>query len=529
MNQNFFKQWLVDLPIGRKGLLLMLPPLCLHLIFILIFWFVYVSMEAGRNWSGHSREVLTAVEELRAVVNAAYYNSVLAVVVKDIDVEKDQDKNLKLSHEGISRLSGLVSDNAVQSEGVREMDRALSDFSVIISELESVVKTSASQNNSEKADAVRSLIKRSIAAKDTFDAVLMKFRNSETKRSTKRWDQVERGLHRAGWIVVGGYVALVCFSCVFYVLFRESIESRLRGVADNLTRISEGESITRSMAGQDEIGKVDNAIHSLAAALSERAMETEVFLYSVSHDLRSPLVNLSGFTDELRYSIGEVREKLGQLPDPGPEVRQAIDLLDVDCEKSFTFIRSAVSRLSRIIEALLRLSRAGRVQYQNDKIDLQNIAQRVVDTLSNSISAAGARVKVEQLPEVYGDESAYENVFANLLANAVAYLDKSRPGLIEIGQSELDSAASKAVIYVRDNGVGISEGSQKKLFLAFQRFRPELGAGEGIGLALIRRVLSRMGSRIWCESTEGVGTTFYFDVSLTPEHRLDIPAASIEL
>jgi signal transduction histidine kinase len=120
---------------------------------------------------------------------------------------------------------------------------------------------------------------------------------------------------------------------------------------------------------------------------------------------------------------------------------------------------------------------------------------------------------VDELPAVWGDPTALEQVFANLIGNAVNYLDPSREGRIEIGTTPAPPGVhSLRIFYVRDNGLGIPAVALPRLFNAFQRLHGNVAAGEGIGLALVRRVVERHGGRVWAESREGVGTTFYLSL-----------------
>jgi PAS domain S-box-containing protein len=238
--------------------------------------------------------------------------------------------------------------------------------------------------------------------------------------------------------------------------------------------------------------------------LEQRNQENEMFVYSVSHDLRSPLVNLQGFSQELRDACRRLRE-LSESSSLPPRERATFQaLLDDDVDESLHFIRSSVDRLSGIIDALLRLSRARRVVYQSQEVNTQAVVQRVVDSLQRTISERNAEVKVEPLPPVFADPTAVEQIFANLLQNAVNYLASDRPGRVRVG------ACEPCTFFVEDNGIGIPAEQQAKVFLAFQRLRPDLAPGEGLGLALVQRIVERHGGRIWAESTAGQGSTFYF-------------------
>jgi signal transduction histidine kinase len=197
---------------------------------------------------------------------------------------------------------------------------------------------------------------------------------------------------------------------------------------------------------------------------------------------------------------------------PEPVRRRGLQLMDRDIEESIRFIQAAVGRLARIIDALLRLSRAGRVEYQWQEVDLSATVGKIVDALHDSITAKKAQVAVGELPPAWGDPTALEQVFANLIGNAVQYLDPDRPGRIEIDGAAPDGAGlppGLRVYRVRDNGLGIPEAYHQRMFTAFSRFHAGSAQGEGIGLALVRRMVERHGGRIWLESAPGVGTTFF--------------------
>jgi signal transduction histidine kinase len=245
--------------------------------------------------------------------------------------------------------------------------------------------------------------------------------------------------------------------------------------------------------------------------LGQQTRENEMFVYSVSHDLRSPLVNLQGFSKELTAACADLRDIFAGQPLPEAVRKRCLGLIDEDVGESVHFIRTAVTRLSTIIDALLRLSRAGRVEYRPQAVDVRETVQRVVEAMSGTISDRGAAVAIGELPPAWGDDAAVEQVFANLVGNAANYLDPGRPGEIEIG-CIADAADGRRTYYVKDNGRGIPAGCEVKVFQAFQRLHPDAAKGEGMGLAIVRRVVERHGGRLWYKSEVGVGTTFFVEL-----------------
>src|SRR5262249_33554895 len=134
---------------------------------------------------------------------------------------------------------------------------------------------------------------------------------------------------------------------------------------------------------------------------------------------------------------------------------------------------------------------------------VKTVVTNILDAMRAAINDRKAEVTVQPLNEAWGDPVAVEQIFANLIGNAVNYLDPNRPGRIEIGMSE------PTVYFVRDNGLGIPAAGLAKVFVAFQRLHGRVARGEGIGLALVRRIVDRHHGEIWVESTEGVGSTFF--------------------
>jgi signal transduction histidine kinase len=250
----------------------------------------------------------------------------------------------------------------------------------------------------------------------------------------------------------------------------------------------------------------------MAKDLTWQKHESDMFVYSVSHDLRLPLVNLKAFSEELGLSCRDLQGLLDRKEVPATLPHDELERIMRDIEASIGFIRTAVGRLSRIIDALLRLSHAGRVEYLWQSIDVAAVVRSIVDALRDSISERHAEIELCELPPTWGDPTTVELIFANLIGNAVQYLDSTRPGRIEVGCTTPIVPGKRAglqVYFVKDNGLGIPELDHERLFTAFQRFHPDVAQGEGIGLALVRRMVQRHGGRIWLESAAGTGSTFF--------------------
>ncbi len=252
--------------------------------------------------------------------------------------------------------------------------------------------------------------------------------------------------------------------------------------------------------------------------LSQQSAENENFVFSVSHDLRAPLVNLQGFSHELALTTTSLEDLLRTPAVPEDVRRRGLELTQGEMQESIGFIRNAVNHLGNIIDGLLRLSRVGRIEYASAVVDTNSVVAEILASLHSSVVQSGATVTVAALPEVRGDRNAIAQVFANVVGNALKSLDSQRPGRIEISAS----ADEPPVFAISDNGIGIPEEYQRKIFRVFQHVHESRTRGEGMGLAIVRRIVERHGGRIWFDSKAGVGTTFFFTLGPQPATKLDV-------
>ncbi|MGU3538479.1 sensor histidine kinase [Methylobacterium sp. A54F] len=232
-------------------------------------------------------------------------------------------------------------------------------------------------------------------------------------------------------------------------------------------------------------------------ALSEANEEVQRYAYIVSHDLRAPLVNIMGFTSELDLLRGEVAEALAGHP--------AAETIAEDFRESLGFIRAAVSKMDGLIGAILRLSREGKRQYRPEALDMGALVRGIADAQRHQADAAGAAVEIGPLPAINADRLAVEQIFGNLIDNAIKYLDPTRPGRITVTGW---AGAEFAVFTVRDNGRGIQPADHARVFELFRRSGRQDRPGEGIGLAHVKTLVRALGGRIGLESALGEGTRF---------------------
>lgn len=244
--------------------------------------------------------------------------------------------------------------------------------------------------------------------------------------------------------------------------------------------------------------------------------ELESFTYIASHDLRSPLVNLKGFAQEMELAVARIRPVLSNVIPTLPHA-QAVDIkqsLDVDIPEALNFIGKSVEKMDTLITAVLDFSRIGRHRFKNEVVDVSAIVKKCLETLAYEINQNNVEVLCGKLPDVVADPLAVEQVFSNLIENAVKYLEPNRRGKIVITATE---SARDVVFCIEDNGRGIADQDKEKIFEIFRRARNTGDVrGLGMGMAFVKATLRKLGGSVWFTSREGEGTTFYVRLSKTP-------------
>src|SRR6185437_12424232 len=412
----------------------------------------------------------------------------------------------------LKQLAERVSDKPIQEAKVQRMGEQAEQALALLSSISLLA-----QQSETRAQALAELREpQTLHLLDDLRTTIDDFLAEEERLDEQRRAALRRGSVEQNWTLAGGGVLAVLSTLALAFGFSRSIGQRLSVLMSNARRLAAGEELAVPLTGRDELGQLDRVFHEMADTLRQKDRENEMFVYSVSHDLRSPLVNLQGFSQELALVCQDLRRIVADS-DASPAVRErVVGLIDRDAGEAIQFIQTAVRRLAAIIDALLRLSRVGRVEYQWQEVDVGATVERVVKALTNTIIQKSAEVVLKNLPPVWGDPTTIEQIFANLVGNALNYLDPARPGSIEVGATKTVGAADFHTYYVKDNGLGIAEGHLPKLFLAFQRLHPNTAPGEGIGLTLVRRMVERHGGRIWVESLVGQGSTFFVSLPAKP-------------
>lgn len=254
------------------------------------------------------------------------------------------------------------------------------------------------------------------------------------------------------------------------------------------------ESLKEKRRVEEEVRTLNVQLGAAIRRLEAANLELESFSYSVSHDLRSPLRHMSGYATLLLKKVesGQVDEKTHHYA---------------------SAIAAAVKKMDGLIGDLLDFSRLGRMEMRYQPVELNVLIRETLDEIKWQTENRNIEWKIAALPSVYGDATLLGLVVTNLLSNAVKFTRQRPTAVIEIG---FEAGDGELVFFVRDNGAGFSAASAQRLFALFQRLHPQKDfEGTGVGLANVRRIISRHGGRTWAEGAEGIGAVFYFTLPAT--------------
>ena len=244
----------------------------------------------------------------------------------------------------------------------------------------------------------------------------------------------------------------------------------------------------------------------LAQSLAEKNKELETMVYIASHDLRSPLVNIQGFTQELKRGCDRIRRLLEGSAPPESAHRELEMILSRDLPEAMDFIQAGVVKIDTLLSGFLRFSRLGRAALTLRRLDMNATLASIAQTVEFQLKQAGATLQVGPLPDCLGDAIQINQVFSNLIDNAIKYRRPDLPGLIAVS-GEMEQG--RCTYAVKDNGIGIAPEHQARVFEIFHRLDPSASEGEGLGLTIAQRILERQEGRIWVESKAGLGSVFF--------------------
>ncbi len=251
-------------------------------------------------------------------------------------------------------------------------------------------------------------------------------------------------------------------------------------------------------------------IKQVQDAISAKKVELENYLFIASHDLRSPMVNIQGFSQRLQKQTDKIKTILEGCMLEEEIRKNLIEITNEGLPKTINFILSNTNKMDSLINGLLQISRTGRIKMVIQKINMNHLCKNILANNNFQISEISAKVIVDDLPDCYGDENQLNQLFSNIIGNALKYRDNTKQLVINIsGHMQY----SKVTYRIKDNGIGIPQKYLEKIWDIFFRVDSNSSeAGEGIGLSLAKRITDKHNGKIWVESEEGEGSTFYVEL-----------------
>ncbi len=241
--------------------------------------------------------------------------------------------------------------------------------------------------------------------------------------------------------------------------------------------------------------ELERRVAERTAQLEAANQEIDSFSYSVSHDLRAPLRAIDGYAQILKEDYS--------------------DRLDDEGRRLIGVVRDRAQRMGELIDELLLFSRLGRSPLAEARIDMASQVHGVIDEIAAAGTGPLPRIEVGALPAASGDAALIRQVWANLISNAVKFTGKRADARIAVRGSNMDG---ELVYCVEDNGAGFDMRYYDKLFGVFQRLHDAAAfPGTGVGLAIVERIVTRHGGRVWAEGKPGEGAVFFFSLPIPPD------------
>ncbi len=410
------------------------------------------------------------------------------------------------------QLARITGDNPVQVENYARLRKAieqrLSEFARGIDRVKNndVATSIAVLRNGTATGALQAIAQ---AGRD--------MRAEEDRLFATRRQDADRTQVLASSVTIAGSGLVIALAGLSIFLVRRS--SRARDAAEAKLR--------------DSNLNLETTVDERTADLREANDEIQRFAYIVSHDLRSPLVNIMGFTSELEELRGDIFKRIATLSrahsavpataenateTAEPELKGADKQLSEDFSEALGFIKSSIGKMDRLISAILNLTREGRREFDPVLIDTRELMEATVTTVAHQAAEAQADIRIDALPNIVSDRLALEQIFSNLIDNALKYLKTGVPGEITVrGRTKLGFA----IFEISDNGRGIDSKDHQRIFDLFRRAGTQDKPGQGIGLAHVRALVRRLGGSmsVASELNRGSAFTVTLPVQWNPNNR----------
>ena len=450
------------------------------------------------DWVVHTVEVENQISTLQLRIRTTESAARGYLLTED---QRFLDEYLEAStkvHSDIDALIRLAGDNPAQIDNSSQMRAPVQ---ARLDEFERAINF-AKQHNTAGGIA---MLRASDSGKATqrISDIASRMRTEEERLFALRTQTADHTERLASIVTVAGSGLVILLAGISVFLVRRSTRAR-----------DEAEALLR-----DSNLNLEATVDERTADLREANNEIQRFAYIVSHDLRSPLVNIMGFTSELEELRTDIFRRLAALhlaatpkaasSESEGNAEGALEAQDKqllqDFSEALEFIKSSIAKMDRLISAILNLTREGRREFEPVRIDTRELIEAIVTTVAHQAAEADAEIHIEPLPEITSDRLAIEQIFSNLVDNALKYLKPGVPGEISVrGRTKL----GYAIFDIADNGRGIDPKDHQRIFDLFRRAGLQDKPGQGIGLAHVRALVRRLGGTMSVASELDRGSTF---------------------
>lgn len=249
----------------------------------------------------------------------------------------------------------------------------------------------------------------------------------------------------------------------------------------------------------------EEKIKQLNRSLEIKNADLEQLLYVASHDLRSPLVNVQGFSHEINLAFTELKSIMSESKID--QCKKVKAIIEDNIDSSMAFIFNSIEKMDKLLNGILRLSRVGKIVATTKKIDMNSFIKNIIKNFNYQIKTHNVTVEISNLTDCMADEILLDQVFANIIDNAIKYLKKDQ---IDAKIKISSYTDNNDVIYcIEDNGIGVKKEYFEKIFELFYRLNPKEIVGEGVGLTIVKKNLTTLNGNIWVSSDIDIGSKFY--------------------
>lgn len=498
-----------NLSLFKKGVILIAIPLLLQWAFIGLFLHIREERREDHRWLSRTKEVIAEAEHTHLLLLEAHNDMRAFVITGDPGFARAYEEAVRVLPQKIAALQALVRDPGQRLRITRIADDAIALLG-FLGELNGFMQAGKPE---EAVTAIKTLTGRE-RMNDLRQEMNTFLRRQDELDGARDLAAEARWRHEDWWLGTGAVASLLLGLGLTYA-FSRGISRRLNALVQNAERLAEGEAPLSALGGEDEIGRVDQAFHTMATALRRRTAdlnasnrELQDFAAVASHDLQEPLRKIEAFGSRLKTKYDQV------LDEPGRDY--------------LARMLAATVRMRRLINDLLSFSRVTPRARAFVTVDLAEVAQEVVSDLEGRMFDTGGRVEVGALPTIEAEPLQMRQLLQNLIGNGLKFHRQGEPPVVRISGRLLDPSDPPAEgpapgprrceIRVQDNGIGFEEVYSERIFELFQRLhgRDEY-EGTGMGLAICRKIVTRHGGTISAHSAPGHGTTFIVNLAVTQE------------